>query len=81
MWFCDVSLLEREVSPADRARDPEAEGAGRGARPGAQGVAGEAAAQEEGTVLGLRHTASRPRGLEHRDMGAWRFFFCVCIIN
>ena len=51
MWFCDVSLLEREVSPADRARDPEAEGAGRGARPGDQGVAGEAEAQEEGTVV------------------------------
>uniref|UniRef100_A0A8C5C0P4 non-specific serine/threonine protein kinase n=1 Tax=Gadus morhua TaxID=8049 RepID=A0A8C5C0P4_GADMO len=45
----DAATPEREVPPADRARDPEAEGAGRGARPGAQGVAGEAAAQEEGS--------------------------------
>ena len=33
---------------ADRARDPEAEGVGRGARPGDQGVERETQAQEEG---------------------------------
>lgn len=39
---------EREVPPAHRARDAEAEGAGRGAQCGAEGVEGEATSQEEG---------------------------------
>lgn len=46
---------EREVPPAHRARDPETEGAGRGAQPGAEGVEGEAPTQEEGAALVLTH--------------------------
>lgn len=42
------SAAEREVPPAGRARDAEAEGAGRGAQRGAEGVEGEAPTQEEG---------------------------------
>lgn len=53
----DVTLFcasEREVPPADRTRDPEAEGAGRGAQPGAEGVEGETATQEEGNKTKLK---------------------------
>lgn len=38
------------MPPADRTRDAEAEGAGRGAQPGAEGVEGETATQEEGST-------------------------------
>lgn len=37
------------MPPADRTRDPEAEGTRRGAQLGAEGVEGEATTQEEGT--------------------------------
>lgn len=44
-----VCVSEREVPPADRTRDPEAEGVRWGAQPGAEGVEREAPPQEEGT--------------------------------
>lgn len=43
------------MPPAHRARDPETEGAGRGAQPGAEGVEGEAPTQEKGAALVLTH--------------------------
>lgn len=46
-----LCVSEREVPPADRTRDPEAEGIGRGAQPGAEGVEGETTTQEEGASL------------------------------
>lgn len=48
-WLCCAS--EREVPPADRERDHEAEASGRAEQPAAEGMEGPAQAQEEGTRL------------------------------
>lgn len=61
---------EREVPPADRARDPEAEGTGRGAQPGAEGVERETATQEEGAVCGAQ-TKTDPETLECKVTDTW----------
>lgn len=73
-----LCVSEWEMPPADWTRDPKTQGVGWGTEPGAEGVAGEAQTQEEGTTVARQERSLLPFSSKIQ-ITVFCWFTAVCV--